>query len=170
MGEENVIEIGKPFMCFLYKDHAHAGSFFISLTPLQNTSNIRESFGFCEGCYNRFIEIKNKLKNAYDEMVVDGGYSDEVLQEFYSAWENFTEKVFSFRHQLLYSQQITLEYGDANKIVEVVEEGKNSFSFEVARAIQEFFGKHFNSCTAQEIDWEKVYFEQDFQIKYFITG
>lgn len=168
MSEENVIEIGKPFMCFLYKDHAHVGSFFISLTPPQNTSNIQESFGFCEGCYNRFIEIKNKLKNAYDAMVADGGYPDEVLQEFYSAWENFTEKDFSFRHQLLYSQQITLEYDDTNEIIEVIEEGKNNFSFEVARAIQGFFGKHFNSCIVQEIDWGKVYFEQDFQIKYFI--
>ena len=35
MSEKNIIELGKPFMCFLYKEHAHAGSFFISLTPLQ---------------------------------------------------------------------------------------------------------------------------------------
>lgn len=43
-------------MYFLYKEHAHAGSYYISKKPYNK--NIKEREGFCEQCYTKMLEIR----------------------------------------------------------------------------------------------------------------
>lgn len=54
-------------MYFLYKEHAHAGSYYISKKAYKK--NIREREGFCEQCYNKMLEIKEikgKVGSTYE--------------------------------------------------------------------------------------------------------
>ena len=54
-------------MYFLFKEHAHAGSYYISKKPYKK--NIKEREGFCEQCYNKMLEIremKGKADSAYE--------------------------------------------------------------------------------------------------------
>lgn len=126
-------------MYFLYKEHAHAGSYYISKKPY--SKNMKEREGFCEQCYKKMLEIREmkgqeggayenkKLWSDYEIPYYDMqlGYTEETEDSLSKLQSLMIQNIQKYIQKTVQTFTITKDEVDA----EIEKTGKFYLNFSI---------------------------------------